>query len=144
VPLAAKCLSEAREVVASSLISLLKNGKDYISRWKSLPATQSIRLRSLTGTVSNTSRNIVNELKNGLRAKALTFLKNKAGFISGREEVLDILNPFNVLQRGFTITSVDGIMIKSARQLKEGETIETRFKDARVRSKITRINRAKR
>lgn len=53
-----------------------------------------------------------------------------------QEEKLRILDPENVLKRGFTITSQHGRIIKSASELLESEHLETHFHDGRVTSKI--------
>jgi exodeoxyribonuclease VII large subunit len=52
------------------------------------------------------------------------------------ENTARLIHPENVLKRGYTITTKDGKIIKSAYQLNVNEEIETRFADGNVKSKI--------
>jgi exodeoxyribonuclease VII large subunit len=52
------------------------------------------------------------------------------------ENSLKILDPGNVLKRGYTITSLDGKIIKKHDQLKKDDMINTRFSDGSVSSKV--------
>ena len=54
------------------------------------------------------------------------------------ENTVRLLNPENVLKRGFTLTLKDGKIVKSVKQLHPGEELETRFSDGKVKSKITK------
>jgi len=49
-----------------------------------------------------------------------------------------LLNPENVLKRGFTLTLKDGKIIKSVKQVKSGDELETRFADGNVKSKVNK------
>jgi len=56
------------------------------------------------------------------------------------EYSLSILNPEKVLQRGYTITSLNGRILKSCYQVKKDDLISTRFSDGTVKSKVNEIN----
>jgi exodeoxyribonuclease VII large subunit len=47
-----------------------------------------------------------------------------------------MLDPVNVLKRGFTLTSRDGVIIKSAGEIHEEDTIDTQFSDGQIKSKV--------
>ncbi|WP_297090977.1 exodeoxyribonuclease VII large subunit [uncultured Draconibacterium sp.] len=47
-----------------------------------------------------------------------------------------LLDPENVLKRGFTVTLKEGKIIKSSKNVKTGEELETRFADGTIKSKI--------
>jgi exodeoxyribonuclease VII large subunit len=49
-----------------------------------------------------------------------------------------LLNPENVLNRGYTLTLKDGKIVKSANPLQLNDEIETRFADGKIKSKITK------
>ena len=53
------------------------------------------------------------------------------------ENTIRLLNPDNVLKRGFTLTLKDGKVIKSVNDVNTGEELITRFADGQVKSKIT-------
>lgn len=54
------------------------------------------------------------------------------------KEKLRLLDPQNILQRGFTITSQNGVILNSATQVSEEIELETRFADGEIKSKIVK------
>lgn len=54
------------------------------------------------------------------------------------ENTIRLLNPENVLKRGFTLTLKDGKIIKSVNDVESGEELTTKFADGQVKSKITK------
>ncbi|MCG6190416.1 exodeoxyribonuclease VII large subunit [Maribellus maritimus] len=54
------------------------------------------------------------------------------------ESSMRLLNPENVLKRGYTLTLKEGKIIKSVSDLQIEDNIETRFADGKVKSKITK------
>ena len=53
---------------------------------------------------------------------------------------LEILNPENVLKRGYTITLQNDRIVKNSQDLKQGDIIETMFSDGLIESKIIEKN----
>ena len=47
-----------------------------------------------------------------------------------------MMNPENVLLRGYTITSCNGKIIKKSDELKNDDLIDTHFSDGNVKSRI--------
>jgi exodeoxyribonuclease VII large subunit len=57
--------------------------------------------------------------------------------LSRAEDMLRLLSPQTVLERGFSITTLaDGTVVKSARQLTAGVEIVTRVKDGTARARV--------
>ena len=52
------------------------------------------------------------------------------------ENSVRLLNPENILKRGYSLTLKDGEIVKSAAQLNVNDELETRFVDGKVKSKI--------
>jgi exodeoxyribonuclease VII large subunit len=52
-----------------------------------------------------------------------------------------LLNPENVLQRGYSITSMNGRILKDNSQIKEGDTIDTQLYKGSLRSKVVERKR---
>jgi exodeoxyribonuclease VII large subunit len=52
------------------------------------------------------------------------------------ENSLKILDPLNVLKRGYTITSLNGKIIKCSCETSENDIIDTKFSDGSVKSKV--------
>jgi len=54
------------------------------------------------------------------------------------ENTARLINPVNVLKRGYTLTLKEGRIVKSTKQININEEIETRFADGSVKSKIVK------
>lgn len=54
------------------------------------------------------------------------------------KERLRLLDPKNILQRGFTISSQKGVILKSANQVIDDIELKTRFADGEIKSKIVK------
>jgi exodeoxyribonuclease VII large subunit len=56
--------------------------------------------------------------------------------LTGFDNMLKILDPENILRRGYTITSLNGKILKNSDQLNRDDIIDTRFSDGTVTSKV--------
>ncbi|MGL4363809.1 MAG: exodeoxyribonuclease VII large subunit [Bacteroidales bacterium] len=52
------------------------------------------------------------------------------------EEKLQLLNPYNVLQRGYSITYKNGELIKNVKQVSEGDILHTKFSEGSAILKV--------
>ena len=67
---------------------------------------------------------------------AQTFLSQKKTEITWHERKLHLLDPVNLLLRGYSITLADGKTVRSAKTLKKGQRIETILYDGKVESMV--------
>ncbi len=94
-------------------------------------------------------RRVINEaLLN--EASSLSNYKNRVKNLSGRrllieqekihinENTVRLLDPKNVLKRGYSLTLKNGWIVKSVKQLSPDDEIETRFADGKVKSIIVK------
>jgi exodeoxyribonuclease VII large subunit len=80
----------------------------------------------------------VNRLKERLKHNSVLFIIKEKERILRDENTVRLLNPENVLNRGYTLTLKDGKIVKSAVELLLNDEIETRFTDGKLKSKITK------
>ena len=76
-----------------------------------------------------------------LKMNSINHLKLSAKGIETLSSQLKSLRPENVLKRGFTLTSKNGHIVKSAELLKEGDIIDTKFSDGSVQSRVMKDKR---
>ena len=69
------------------------------------------------------------------------FFKIKLTELSHLEQKIELLNPIHILKRGFTITTVDGILLKNAKDLTAGQVISTQTDEALINATITSIQK---
>jgi exodeoxyribonuclease VII large subunit len=136
IPVAKILVSEFKEELSGILIQIMNTGKNYILRASLSNANHSVRLIRGTKSVLSLNdssllrkkQNIINSLK--------IYLKNISSRISVFDNSLMILDPENVLKRGYTITSLNGKIIKNQNLLRKDDLIDTRFCDGTVSSKV--------
>jgi len=109
-------------------------GKEYISKAGHVAANHSSRLVSSARTFSFNKVNAAERSIKSLIAFTLNSLKRNNTRLLGLENTLHILKPENVLQRGYTITSLNGRILKKSIQLKKDDVIDTLFRDGTVSS----------
>ena len=56
--------------------------------------------------------------------------------LSSIQEKLRLVDPQNILKRGYSLTMMNGKIVKSVNQLKEGDLLETRLSDGMVESTV--------
>jgi exodeoxyribonuclease VII large subunit len=69
----------------------------------------------------------------------IVYLKNSELALENIEKNIQIMDPINVLKRGFSITYFNGKSIKDVSQLEEGTAINTMLFKGTIDSTITKI-----
>jgi exodeoxyribonuclease VII large subunit len=80
--------------------------------------------------------NTINRKKEILASDAKNLLGLLINRVAGFDNSLKILDPANVLKRGYTITSLNGKIIKECNVLRKDDIIDTRFSDGLINSKV--------
>jgi len=81
---------------------------------------------------------VLNHYKDLLAGRAEKMILREQERIHFHQNTARLINPENVLKRGYTITLREGRIVKSAKQIELNEEIETRFSDGTVKSKIVK------
>ena len=136
IPVARMMISEFKEELSGILIDMIRTGKEYIMRAGLLPVNHKSRL--ISGARSNLSARVtlITGKKQSLINHSKNCLNNMNNKIGRFDSSLKILDPENVLMRGYTITSLNGKIIKKSVMLKKDDMIDTRFSDGSVSSKV--------
>jgi exodeoxyribonuclease VII large subunit len=83
-------------------------------------------------------RSVLGHYKDSLAGQAKNMISLELKKILFHENTARLINPENVLNRGYTLTLREGKIVKSIKQLNMNEEIETRFADGSILSKITK------
>ena len=136
IPVSRLMISEFKESLSAILIEMINTGKEYIMRAGLFPVRQKSRL--IAGTRSHISLNIssISRDQKRLLTLPMNYLNNVKNTIAGFDNSLKILDPVNVLKRGYTITSLNGKIVKKRSQIKKNDLIHTRFSDGTVSSRV--------
>jgi exodeoxyribonuclease VII large subunit len=140
-PLARIMISRSRERLSVKVMELTRIGREKTFRSGVITANLLSGLYSSVRTFSKARIKAIEASRENLIAFTLNSLSNLSNRLSGFDKTLNILNPENVLRRGYTITSLNGKILKSSIQLKRDDIIDTRFTDGAVASKVVEKNR---
>jgi exodeoxyribonuclease VII large subunit len=79
------------------------------------------------------------QLQEKLELQPILYLKNSELALENIEKNIQIMDPINVLKRGFSITYLNGKAVKDVAQLEEGAVINTVLFNGTIDSTITKI-----
>jgi exodeoxyribonuclease VII large subunit len=142
IPVSRMTLSGAKDHLSVKIIEIINLGKEVILKAGIAPSNHRTRLLAAAKTYSlNRETDLDRKLKNLITFTSNSLTKNNT-VLTQFENSLGILDPENVMKRGYTITTMNGKVIKKANQLIPGDIIDTRFADGDVISSVKekRIN----
>jgi exodeoxyribonuclease VII large subunit len=137
IPLASLKIADEKKKLSAGIILLINTGKEYLFREKIGPENRRSRLFSTVRYYYGEREKTVIKYFSDLKTFSLRHLKLSDKSIEALNNNLVILRPENVLRRGYTMTSFNGIIVKNAGMLNDGDIIETQFSDGTVNSKVT-------
>ncbi|MBK9392310.1 MAG: exodeoxyribonuclease VII large subunit [Bacteroidetes bacterium] len=142
-PLTRVMISQIRKTLSDISLEILKLGKEKTYKAGLVVINQQMKLVSASSSFSSAKEYQIRTLKAELISKTGDNLNNRGNSLSSMENKLTILNPENVLKRGFTITSLNGKIVKSTENIYDGDTIDTLFSDGKISSIVNGKNNRK-
>ncbi|MCL2073836.1 MAG: exodeoxyribonuclease VII large subunit [Marinilabiliaceae bacterium] len=94
------------------------------------------KITTMAHLIIQNETNNLNSFSKHLEFSATSYLKNKQKELEFLEKEINLNSPFELLKRGYTLTFLNGKLIKEATLLKQGDIIETKFKDGVVKSAV--------
>jgi len=137
IPVARIMISDIKEHLSEMKIEMINFGKERIVRAGLAPANLKARLVSASRALIESTYSAFNQKRQSLISLTVNSVDRNSLKIDTLENSLKILNPENVLSRGYTITSLKGKIIKSSKLVKENDIIKTLFVDGSVSSRVT-------
>jgi exodeoxyribonuclease VII large subunit len=136
LPLARVMISDIKEKLTGEIIEILNICKEYTFRASLASANQESRLVSALKAFSSGKETVLEKTRYSLITCTLNALNRNSIRLKGLENTLNILKPENVLKRGYTITLLNGRILKKRDQVETDDLIDTRFSDGEVRSRV--------
>jgi exodeoxyribonuclease VII large subunit len=138
IPVARFMLSAIKEELSGKIINMINTGKEFILKAGFSPANQRSRLAPSVRSFLSVKDTALHQKMQDLLISSNNSLNRLNIKISGLENSLKIMDPVNVMKRGYTITSLGGKIIRSADRLKKNDLISTRFSDGSVGSIVVK------
>jgi exodeoxyribonuclease VII large subunit len=98
--------------------------------------------RSVTVNVLAENRGQVRSMTRMLQQQSAFMTRNEKSLLSSIEKNIANLSAQSVLKRGFSITFKNGKPVKSSKELKEGDTIQSQLAEGTVTSVVQSTNNA--
>jgi len=98
--------------------------------------TARLKLIPVAKSQLSSGRTALIRIKEILASSSKNRLSNISNRVSGLNNSLKILDPENVLKRGYTITSMNGKILKKCKEIKKDDVVDTKFSDGSVSSKV--------
>ena len=136
LPLARLMLSQEKGRLSTKIIEINNRGKELIFAATITPANQKSRLSSYVKTFVSEKGTTLQRSNQRLVSGTLNMLETKIMRVKVLESTSQLLNPENILHRGYSITSMNGRILKDKNQIKEGDTIDTQLYKGSLRSKV--------
>ncbi len=135
----AKIFDNNRNRLNSLCGKLTKNTNLMIQRENLKLINTKNRLHESTQTFFYTQKLHAEQIVQQVKPKTKKFLSNKRHAIQMLEKSADLLNPFEILKRGYSITRINAKTIHSVEKLKKGDQMVTQVSDGKILSEIKQI-----
>ena len=135
-PLTKIMLSNLKDKLSSKIIDVVNTGKELVIRAGVIPSNQKSRLISRAGTIFSESSLMLKRDTHRLLTATKYIIGINVVKMVGLGNKLELLNPENILRRGYSITTVNGRIVKSSRELKQYEIIDTQLFEGKIKSRV--------
>ena len=122
---------QASSLIYSTVFLFRKNKQEVVQTVK--------RINTGTKNILNFNANLIIFSKEKLITSYAQFNKRTATALTNIEKHIAVLDPENVLKRGYSITRLNGKVIKSQTDVQKNDTIETILFDGIIKSNVKSI-----
>ena len=118
------------------IVQITEVTRSEIEDSRSLIESLRIKMISAAGSVAAGKKLMIDRHRRDLLKGTINFLEKIKTRMGVLENTLGILDPENVLKRGYSITTYKGRLIKSVTEVNAEDVIDTRLNDGMINSKV--------
>lgn len=133
-PLARIMMSDIKDLLSGKIIEIINIGKEYTLKAGFIPANQELRLSSSVKSFSSAKEVVLTRNRQNLFNSTINFLNMNNLRLTGFINTLNLLKPENVLQRGYSVTSINGRILKGSDRVKIDDLIDTQLYEGTLKS----------
>ena len=86
------------------------------------------------------NKSLLQQFQHLIKFRSIETIKTEKKNLNSIQEKLRLVDPQNILKRGYSLTMLNGKILKSVEQVKTGDILETRLSDGKVESKVEKIS----
>jgi len=135
-PLTKIILSAIKDKLSGKIIEIINIGKEYTFKAGRIPANQESRLTSTAKSFSYGKEMVLRRNSQNLITGTRNLMSMNNMMLKGLESSLTLLNPENVLQRGYSITSINGLILKNSDKVEQNDLIDTQLYKGSLSSRV--------
>jgi len=89
------------------------------------------------------NKNLLNQFNHLVKIQVSDQIRNEKKSMIAIQEKLRLVDPQNILKRGYSLTMLNGKIVKSVKQVTQGDLLETRLGDGALESTVKEISTIK-
>ena len=132
-------LESERQALVISMQKLQMRVLDYLTEHRYAEATATARLKAATIRLLELKLQSLERMRTRLTDSTVSLLEKCWHDIRRCEQAVRLLDPINILQRGFSITYMDGHAVREASGLKRGQEITTKLYRGFISSRVETV-----
>jgi len=86
------------------------------------------------------NKNLLKQFQQMVKIRTIETIRTEKKNLNLIQEKLRLVDPQNILKRGYSMTTMNGKILKSVQMVKEGDQLETRLSDGKIESKVEKIS----
>jgi exodeoxyribonuclease VII large subunit len=114
------------------------NAQGMVRRHRQLMDFSNKELSRAARLVIEQGKEVVQRVPGDLKQRTSSALSNAMNLINQKENLVRLMDPVNVLRRGYSITTVDGHTVNAKTNIEEGTIIKTQSFDLEIESTVTK------
>jgi len=119
------------------LVDTKNNTGRYVMHQNHFLEQSGSKLKFVIRSQFKESGNSLNQYQQLIKLHANELIRTEKKNLSLISEKLRLVDPQNILKRGYSLTMVDGKIVKSAKQVNPGDRLETKLFDGNIESVVT-------
>lgn len=134
-------LKARQAILKQKLVEAKTNTNRFVTRQQHLLDQSGNKLNFVFREQVLKSKNQLSQFQHLIKIQVLDQIRTEKKNLISIQEKLRLVDPMNVLKRGYSLTMVNGKIVKSVNQINVGDRIETKLNDGTVESKVENVVR---
>lgn len=139
-PVTKLMISDKKKGISERIIRLINSGRENTARAGIIPGSHRSKLMAATHSYTVAKYTAVERKKAYIISATKTLLNKINLIIDNQRNLLSILDPRNILKRGFSITKFNGKILKAREQVSSDDIIDTILAKGSLISKVIKGN----
>lgn len=125
------------------LVGVLNKTNRFVTRQNHILGQSGNKLNFVFREQVLKNKNLLNQFQHLIKIQSLETIRTEKRTLNSIQEKLRLVDPQNIIKRGYSLTMMNGKIIKSVGQVNVGDILETRLSDGIVKSTVEKTTKRK-